>query len=1025
MGKHYIIFVLMLINCSSFGQQPFRLSFHHLTREEGLSNNNIFCMHRDSRHFLWLGTPNGLNRFDGVNCKVYKPSNSAIGGVDIKNLVEDKSGNLWIGTEAGLSMYDRQKDDFVNIPSPGNRKPFSSYPYCIDNRGLLWVRITGDRKDGLYTYDPSSKKYTFITSEVAINLPQHQNDSFQEVTSIYCGSKTDFGINRITLIDNKVKKIESFLDGRNGHPARSHVGEYVLAESDSTVWITGTNDGLMKLNTQTNALTIFNQFKEKHITTVFSHITRYKQFLIIGSGEGLYIFDTQTERFVQLMAHLSSDPGSLAANWNETPYIDRDENLFLSQLGFGVDFTNLKETKTEQWLSSTESEKVGLADNHVTHLIHRGDQTWAKMQSAGTLVIDSKGEVLHHYNGFSVLLNDSQNMVWLTTGDQWILVNQKNRIEARFNSAEIGLPADVSLFMVEVGNGEYLVSGNGLYVLRKTGKTFKASPVTDFNKEKLVGCHPIYYDKPSGKIFLSANWWSAFYVLEKKNGEWEIIKKIDPPFRVYWIAPSVETGRIWLCTSKGLVSMNSATYKYTLFTEKDGLPDNVVTNIIPEAKGNYWLVTNRGISHYDSKAKQYRNYTSRDGANSKEYDWYGNFILSDGRVVFGGTDGITVISPAKSRSSNAKPEVQITGFYTNEKLNKTGNYIGERKDVEIKSSESSFEFDLVGIDFGFPQKVKLKYKLEGFDKQWIIAANPVSARYVNIPAGNYSFQAQAVDENDKISSSLKTLSVKVNVPFWKTTWFRAGLVLLLIGLGYVFFKLRLNQVQSDMKHKQEVKHIRAQAEINALRSQMNPHFIFNCMNTIDSYIFLSKTDEASEFLQKFSKLVRMILEYSRQEYVSVEEDLQALELYIQLEQERSNNSFTYEISVDHTLYEKEYLIPSMLFQPFVENAILHGLRHKKNDIGELFVNLKMGRDQLICNIIDNGIGRAAAERINVFRKHQSKSVGVKLTEERIKKLDEIYPGLAYFKLTDIEMENDYGTIVEIGLPLLTLETLKS
>jgi|GEM_PF-3648347 len=1025
MYRNILFIAFLLTSGYIFGQKPFRLSFHHLTREEGLSNNNVFSMHRDSKGFLWLGTVNGLNRFDGTSCRVYKPENSGIRDVDIRNLVEDREGNLWVGTKSGLSRYNRKTDNFIDIHAPEGEKNFDSFPFCIDNKGLLWVRIKGSKSDGLYTYNPKTGQYTFVTKEIAINLPKHQNDNFQEVKTIYAGNERDLGIKKFTLINNRIVKNEAFLNGKNAQPAWSHIGEYTLPESDTSVWISGTYDGLIQLNTNTGSIKLFNQFEGKVIDTGLSHIVRFGKYLIIGSNKGLYFFDTVTEKFVQVITRSPAEISSLMANWNEIPYIDEDQNLFISQLGFGVDFTNLTHQKVENWLLNGDVAKYGLSDNHVAHLVHRGDQTWAKMQSAGTVVLNAKGQIIKYFEGLSAVLNDSRNRVWLTNGREWFLVNQKNEIESSFKSVAAGLPKDVSEFAIETTPGEYLIAGNGLYVMKNKGKTFEAKPVQSFQGEKAVGCHPIFYDRRSELVFLSADWWAAYYIFEKKSGEWVVKQKMNFPFQVYWTESALQGGTVWLATSKGLALLDLQTFEYRLYTEKDGLPDNVVNHVISEKNGNYWLVTNRGIAHYDKKNNAYHNYTSRDGALSKEYDWYGNFILPDKRVVFGGNNGITVIDPMAFQTYAVKPRIQITNFYTNEKILREGVHISERDSIEIDPDQSSFGFDLTGIEFAFPQKLKLQYRLKGIENQWISAPNPASARYANIQAGTYQFMVRAVDETGTLQSDIRSVIVVVNAPFWRAIWFRAGLVVMLIGLGYAFFRLRLNQVKSETRYREELKHVQAQAEINALRSQMNPHFIFNCMNTIDSYIVLSKTNEASEFLQKFSKLVRMILDYSRQEYISIEEDLQALELYIQLEQERANYSFSYEVSVDETLYDKEYMIPSMLFQPFVENAILHGLRHKKHDQGELFIYFKMNKNQLLCTIIDNGIGRAAAERVNFFRKHQSKSVGLKLTEERIKKINEIHEGLAYLKIIDIDMENDSGTIVEIGLPLLTLENLRS
>ncbi len=1019
MIRAFLFCILFIFSIKGIGQTPFRLSFHHLTREDGLSNNNIFYFHTDTRGYTWMGGLSGLNRFDGVKVITYKPHNSKFVGIRVLNIKEDKSGNLWIGSDAGLNFYNRKKDEFELIEGPDHQKKYYAYPIKLDDKGHLWLIANGFKNEGLYTYDILTKKYTFITNQIADHLSINQGTDYQPVKTFISAGKDYIGIRKLCFDNNRLTRVETFLDGKNGLPALRNLTDYVLIENDSIAWITGANDVLYKFNYLKNTLKAFKISNKIDLL----QMTNYQNYLIIGSGKGLVIFDKDTGQFVQKFAHSKSDTYGLASDWNEVPYVDKKGNLFLAQLGVGIDFTNINRYIAEHWLKPEEVEKLGLKENWVVNIMKNNDFTFAQLRHGENLILNKKGEIVDKFKDAGLLFVDSKSRTWLTDGQSFITYNPLTKKKEKLFFKELAGKFGWQATGTETEKGHYLFTGDfGMYEYDE--KLKKLSPILEVNNRKFINIMPIFFEKNTKQVFFSANWWAEQYVLDKRNSEWKIKTKLSPQKDTYGFRPSYQLNKIWLCTNKGLQILDSKTFKTEAKTEKDGLPDNSVTDILEEANGNYWLVTNKGIAYFDKTKNEYREFTTKDGAYSPEYDWNSAFRLSNGKSVFGGKSGISVFDNNALRLSKTIPKVQISQLYVNEKPFKTNYYIGETEQIELKPSQNTFSFDLVGIEYGFPEKVKLQYQLQSYDKQWVTSKNPATARYVNVPEGTYIFMVKATDENDLVSSETKSVKIIVHAPFYRTTWFRILMVVGFIGLGYLLYRLRLSQVREEAKKKEEIRRIRAEAEINALRSQMNPHFIFNCLNTVDSYILLNKSNEASEFLNKFSKLIRMILENSRQEFIPIEQDVKALELYIKLEQERSYPPFAYEINIDEKLYEQTYYIPSMLIQPFIENAILHGLRHKKEEIGEVYLNIKKTDNQIIIHIIDNGIGREAAKKINNLKTLIKKSVGLKLTEERIEKLNELYPEKTYLKITDINEGKDKGTIVEIGLPLITHETLK-
>lgn len=281
----------------------------------------------------------------------------------------------------------------------------------------------------------------------------------------------------------------------------------------------------------------------------------------------------------------------------------------------------------------------------------------------------------------------------------------------------------------------------------------------------------------------------------------------------------------------------------------------------------------------------------------------------------------------------------------------------------------------------------------------------------NLKGGNYTLTVK-----NKTNANSTELKFHIESVFWQKWWFSPLVFLIMASfLGIVFYFLSLIRLRQQLR----LQSVRHELEIKALRAQMNPHFIFNCMNTIDAYILRKKFLEASDYLQKFSKLIRKILENSESQTISIEQEIQTLKLYISLEQERFSHSFVSYFDIEPDLMEHDYQIPSLVLQPFVENAILHGIRHLTERKGLISVILKKiksesGEDILFCQIQDNGVGRKASSVINEQRQASHKSMGVNVTLERINTYQAIYGN----KMETIVSDLEEGTKVEIKLPLL-------
>ncbi|MFN8345974.1 MAG: histidine kinase [Spirosomataceae bacterium] len=313
-----------------------------------------------------------------------------------------------------------------------------------------------------------------------------------------------------------------------------------------------------------------------------------------------------------------------------------------------------------------------------------------------------------------------------------------------------------------------------------------------------------------------------------------------------------------------------------------------------------------------------------------------------------------------------------------------------------------------------PKNRACEYRLIGLETYFTATTNPY-IYYPNLPEGVYTLVLRARGANEPTA----TLKIIVEGPFWQQWWFAPLVFVFILSLmGLVFYLFFFYRTQQQL-HLQSVKY---ELEIKALRAQMSPHFIFNCLNTIDAYIVRKQFTEASDSLQKFSRLVRHILENSEFQTIGIDKEIETLRLYIELEQERFARTFRYELTIAPSLLEDSYQIPPLLLQPFVENAILHGLRHLKNREGMLSISLQQisvnQKESLFCQIEDNGIGREASAKLNEHPRDHHKSMGMNVTFERITAHQAHYGELIKTQIEDLSSPHT-GTVVRLWLPLLT------
>ncbi|MBL7918173.1 MAG: histidine kinase, partial [Bacteroidia bacterium] len=416
----------------------------------------------------------------------------------------------------------------------------------------------------------------------------------------------------------------------------------------------------------------------------------------------------------------------------------------------------------------------------------------------------------------------------------------------------------------------------------------------------------------------------------------------------------------------------------------------------------------------DNNQIKINNYSKNEGFAGIECNTNGIFEDEEGTVWFGTIGGLIKYMPNKYRRNLLVNNTVIYNF----KLGDKDTILSDR--VKLDYGNNNVTFYYRGICLTNPDKVLYRKKLIGYDKQYSLPSEDNNSKYTNLEPGTYTFQVLSCNNEGVWSPEPTEFVFTIKTPFYKTWWFILLSFITIILAVYITFKLRLNSIKQKQQKEFERKVEISKVELKALRSQMNPHFVFNSLNSIQHYIFNSKSEEAVKYLNKFAKLMRVILNNSDKPTVAIEDDLEALKLYLELEQMRFEDKFDYKIEIDDNVDLDYDIMPPMLLQPYVENAILHGLT-PKSEKGLLSINLRSEGNFIVCTIIDNGIGRKkAAEIKRTMPGSKHKSFGMKITEERLRILNEISMSRHSVVITDLydDNGNGAGTKVELFVPIL-------
>lgn len=1010
--------------------------FDRLTKEDGLNNEDYLRFFRDSDGFMWIYSISGLNRFDGKSLTNYPPEvadSTALASERVNGeFFEDSRRNLWFCTLNAIQCYRRKSDDFKRFFLKNENGQLETGEYIalfLEKDSILWVR-SNDKQ--IYRFNLLTQKNSApvgkVFYDVDITAAAAPDGALNYLFSMD-GSKSA-GLE--VLAFDKAGKLPSrkvFFDGKTGGQPVVNVHSLVF-ENERNVWL-GTTGGILQLDLKTGN---FQNFPTGRNNPVIVKKLDAGTLFVRESKEGIFIFDKKRGLYRRIDARLRSFPESTINGLLRQPYLDRDSNLWLLVDNDGLIFANLSKTKFD---ALPKTPLPDGAKNYAFRTIieDANGHIWCSTFFNGIFHFDANGKLIEHFyrenpknnlpfsNQINHMLLDRAGNLWIATHKSVGWYDPVKRRFGQITDAE-GRPVPYVVFLYQLKNGKILASTmqEGVFELVKNGGRWVLSPRKDIDP-----AHSWLFisEDENGKIYLSRDD-VEILVMSNENDRLKKMATLPIQGTINGFSEEKNQAAIWIATSNGLYKINKNDLRLP--------PENVVDqqfakeknfqSMATDGEGNLWLGGLNGLFVYQKTANTFRQFSLSDGMQSIRFDQLAVLKKSNGDLWFGGENGITIVRPNKIRYLSNLPKCKITGVKINDEerrglsCEKTGaTNVSEIGEIALDYRDNTLSFDFVAIEYADPSANQLAYKMERADDHWVYLPKGETgfARYSNLPPDRYVFKIKGANSDGVWNEQPLELIVRIRPPFWQTWWFQLTIALFAAAAGYVLYRYRVRQI----REKAELKTRIAENKMAALRAQMNPHFIFNSLHSINSFILRQDMRNASEYLTQFAKLIRMILEHSRQATVSLEKEIEILELYMKAEAKRLKNPFTYTVQVDERLDTFDTQVPSIMLQPFIENAVWHGLSHRET-AGHIFIGFYKENGSLKCVVEDNGVGRAKAAELKAQKGKGHQSRAMQIIEERLQLLYSKEKGDVNIRVIDLldDHRQPAGTRVEISFPFM-------
>lgn len=1003
------VWIISLLCLTAYSQQQLtdtkfqRLFSENSKLEKGLSQNWVYCILQDQMGYMWFGTWEGLNKYDGYRFIIYNVDDG-LSDHTVNCILEDMDGYLWVGTDNGLNRFDRKSSRFIqffNQPGDSASLVDNKVNDIVQSRdGRIWIATAA----GLSMLEPGShqfKSYFIAPQDYNSLRSNYFIDIYEDSGGILWISST-YGLIKFNPIRGRSTRYYNIPGDPNS--LSSNNVRCVIQDRNSNFWI-ATTRGLDFFSREDQHLSHYRQdplnpssLSGNWVRVLYSDS---RGRIWAGTNEnGLNLFDPATNSFIRFHHHIN-DESSISNNKIYSIFEDRSSNIWVGTFNgvnkissYSNDFNTIRRLSNDEY-SMNNNIVWGFAEDNRNDL-------WI-CTSGGINIYDRSGGTYSSItaegnNGNSLSGNDTRSILYISARNEfWVGTygSGLNRVDAftlsvsryRQDPNANSISSDyINQIILDRAGQVWMATGNGVCRFDPADLRFR-----------------VYRHDPGDTLSLGHN--IVISALEDQRGIlWfgtnngiSCLNLSTEKFRRYLSGPDPSvnhivfclhqdrTGKIWAGTSgSGLFKLDSTGQVLRHYSTVDGMPNNIVYGILEDKEGNLWLSTNRGLSKFYVIGERFVNYDVTDGLQSNEFNLGAAFHGTGGELYFGGMNGYNVFYPERIIHNPNKPQVVITAFRKFNEI-QPGEFL-HQDTVVLSHDDNFFSFEISALDYTNPSRNRYRYMLENFDGEWTYtdAGNRI-AEYKKVRPGTYVFRANGTN-NDGVWANEDIRAFVIVKPPWFHSWaFRipSGIILLVAGWWLVHNRIRrIRQKHEVERHMLEIEKQKFDLEQKALRLQMNPHFIFNSLNSIQSYIIEHDSQSAILYLWKFSQLMRLILTNSANKFVPLKDELKSLTYYMDLEQLRFEGKFDYEVIVAPDIDEEFVEIPPMIIQPYVENAIIHGIVHKSGK-GHLKLQFTHEDGRLLCVVEDNGIGREKAAEIALQDGLKKKSRGMMITKARL------------------------------------------
>ena len=946
-------------------------SYEHFDVHDGLAGSTVYSMAQDKDGFIWFGTESGLSRFDGTHF-VNFTTRDGLPDNEILKVYVDRQNRVWTLP-------------FRNTIAYYYKGVFHTAQNDTTLRKLIFDReVTSIGEDTAGNILLMANRYMYIISPAGqiTNVKEFHYEGIY-YNYLRCGLNKDhrFRVNATRFGAVMVCDIygDKMVPVKIMPATRSQTPLVNLISPDLEI------------------------YEEKRSILFFSPRDSSSFRIPLPNGiisisrvnDSIAILNTYTNTFLFNIRQKKITDSFLQGRTVNAALEDSEGNLWFSTLGEGI--YRLGSLVTRNYVFKQQNNVLPVFS--ITKLdsflyfgsehffMGRLDLRTGSLKSATLYQSTTRGKIT-----CMVRLRNGKTVIGTDLGLQWFHGIDSPATEMRFAQSIKSLSV--------VGDSLLLKTSNSMADL------FRLS--NNINGEELYSARAScgYYDSSNESFFIGTL--NGLYFVDKDRHRQclgDRFKELASRITAIDKAPD---GVLWVATENGLAGYYPGR-PLVYITEKNGLTSNICRSLFL-SDGRIWVGTEKGLNKVSFADGDWRvvSYSMADGLNSDMI----NAIYVQGSEVYAGTsEGVSYFDENKM-SKRSDCLLRITGITVSEKKLPT-----DSSGFHLPHANNNIKFDFVGISYKSAGSILYRYKLIGFDTSWVTTRETFLS-YLSLPSGSYELQIVAINKFGLESQQI-SIPFFVDKLIWEKGWFRV-LFIFAIALAIMFvFNYRVRRIRKKESEKSETVRKIAELEQMALRSQMNPHFIFNCLNSIQEYVLYKDVLGVNEFITKFSNLIRKTLHISNQPFISLEEEIEYISTYLDLEKKRFENKFIYEIAIGEEVDIYRCVIPPMILQPYLENAIRHGIGLRPDKSGRISVRMSYGEGALICVVEDNGIGRKQAAKFKSVNAINYQSFGMRLVERRLAMLNQDGKGGVVITIDDLEDGSGraLGTRITLQFPL--------